>query len=92
MSDVTTEIHLTPLDDEFAEYPIGVEPSTTGGWLVMNGDTWFGIAVRNYLPAAEAIARKANGMDPLPGDEYLLSLEPYGNEYGPNKEGSCLVL
>lgn len=80
-------------DDEFANYPVGVEPNDSGGWLVMNGDTWWGIAVRNYRPAAEAIARKANGMDPKPGDEYLLSLKPHDNEYGPNyREGACAVL
>lgn len=80
-------------DDEFADHPVGVEPDPSGGWLVMNGDTWWAIAVRNYRPAAEAIARKANGMPPKPGDQYLLSLEPHDNEYGPTyREGKCLVV
>lgn len=80
-------------NDEFANYPVGVEPDASGGWLVMNGETWWGIAVRNYKPAADAIARKANGMEEKPGDEYLLSLPPHDNEYGPNyREGACLAL
>ncbi|HRV60795.1 MAG TPA: hypothetical protein P5138_09200 [Solirubrobacterales bacterium] len=90
MSDTT--ITLPEITDEFAGYPVGVEENPSGGWLVMNGDTWWGIAVRNYLPAAQAIARQANGMDPKPGDAYLLSLEPVGNEYGPNREGACVVM
>lgn len=86
--------HLKEQEGEFANHPIGVEPDpTTGGWVVMDGDTFRPIAVRQYRPAAEAIARKANGMSPKPGDEYLLSQEPHGDEYGPNfKEPACAVL
>ncbi len=93
MTDTNVALTKGPdTNDEFAEYPVGIEPAASGGWLVMNGDTWWGIAVRNYRPAAEAIARKANGMPPKPGDAFLLSLEPHDNEYGPTfKEGKCLV-
>lgn len=81
-------------DPEFADYPIGVEEDPdSGGWIVIDGDTWRPIAVRYYRPAAEAIARKANGMNPKPGDEYLLAQEPHGKEFGPNyREPTCVVL
>lgn len=91
MSDNAT-MPTSLLNDEFANYPVGVERDSSGGWLVMDGDSWWGIAVRNYRPAAEAIARKFNGMPLKPGDEYLLSLPPVDNEYGPNKEGACVVM
>ena len=60
--------------------------AASGGWLVTYSGTWWGIALRDYRPAAEAIRRKANGMPQLPGDDFLLSLAPHGHEHGPAYE------